>query len=89
MANPYGMSHVRSDVAKWLSVDDQVDSGASDFFSRLLRFYKTLNVICAFISGLSVAILTFNEFHPAFSERLRVAESLLVISIYYYPALRL
>jgi hypothetical protein len=38
-------------------------------------------MISAFISGLSVAILTFNEFHPAFSKRLRVAESLLVISI--------
>jgi hypothetical protein len=38
-------------------------------------------MISALISGLSLAMLTFNEFHPAASEQLRVAESLLVISI--------
>ncbi len=70
-----------SDVAKHLPVDGQIDSGASDVFPRLLRFYKTFNLISALISGLSLAILSFNEFHPATSEHLRFAESLLVISI--------
>ena len=58
-----------------------MDSRASDVFPRLLRFYKTFNMIAALISGLSLTILTFNEFHPTASEQLRVTESLLVISV--------
>ena len=38
-------------------------------------------MISALMSGLSLVMLTFNEFHPATSEQLRVAKSLLVISV--------
>lgn len=54
---------------------------SSDVFSRLLRFYKTFNMISALISSLSLAILTFGEFRPATTQHLRVAEGLLAGSI--------
>ena len=38
-------------------------------------------MISALISGLSLAMLNFNEFHPATSEQLLFAKSLLVISV--------
>ena len=49
-------------------------------FFRLLRFYKTFNIVSALISGLSLSILTFVEFHPTTSAQLRTAEGLLVSS---------
>jgi len=39
-----------------------------DVFYRLLRFYKTFDIIFTLISGLSFTILIFNEFRLAGSE---------------------
>ncbi len=50
-------------------------------FLRLQRFYNTFSVISALISGLSLALLTFSEFHPTNSHRSRLAEGLLIGSI--------
>ena len=77
MATPNVSSYERI-----LPIDSHIDSDASDIFARLLRFYKTFNIISALISGLSIAMLTFNEFHPATSKQLNVAECLLVISVF-------
>ena len=49
-------------------------------FFRLLRFYKTFNVVSALVSGLSLAVLTFDEFHPTTSGQSRAAEGFLVSS---------
>ena len=76
MANPNVSSYERI-----LPIDSHIDSDASDIFPCLLRFYKTFNIISALFSGLSIAMLTFNEFHPATSKQLNVAECLLVISV--------
>lgn len=71
-----------SSYERILPIDSHIDSDASDIFSRLLRFYKTFNIISTLISGLSIATLTFNEFHPATSKQLNVAECLPVISVF-------
>lgn len=49
-------------------------------FFRLQRFYKTFNVLSALISGLSLTVLTFAEFHPTTSGRSQAAEGFLVSS---------
>ena len=49
-------------------------------FFRLQRFYKTFNVVSALVSGLSLAVLTFDEFHPTTSGQLQAAEGFLVSS---------
>lgn len=49
-------------------------------FQRLCRFYKSLNVLAALVSGLSLAVLTFSEFHPTDSSLIRAAEGLLCSS---------
>lgn len=49
-------------------------------FFRLQRFFKTFNVVSALVSGLCLAVLTFNEFHPTTSEQSRAAEGFLVSS---------
>ena len=77
MATPNVSSYERI-----LPIDSHINSDASDIFARLLRFYKPFNIISALISGLSIAMLTFNEFHPAISKQLNVAECLLVISVF-------
>ena len=63
-------------------MDSHVGTDTSDIFRRLLQFYKTFNIISALISVLSIAMLTFNEFHPAASKQLSVAGCLLVISVF-------
>ena len=49
-------------------------------FFRLLRFYKTFNIVSALVSGLALATLTFSEFHPTISSQYRAAEGFLVSS---------
>jgi len=71
-----------SSYERILPNDTHIESDASDVFPRLLRNYKTFNIISALISGLSIVMLTFNEFHPATSKQLNVAECLLVISVF-------
>ena len=51
-----------------------------EVFFRLLRFYKTFNIVSALVSGLSIATLTFNEFHPSSTARSHAAEGFLVSS---------
>jgi hypothetical protein len=60
-----------------LAVNKTLDIRAVLVFQRLCRFYKTLNVVAALVAGLSLAILTFNEFHPTDSNLARAAEGLL------------
>ena len=49
-------------------------------FFCLQRFYKTFNVVSALVSGLSLAVLTFDEFHPTTSWQSQAAEGFLVSS---------
>ena len=49
-------------------------------FQRIQRFYNTLNVVSALVAGLSLAVLTFDEFHPTQSVLVRAAEGLLCSS---------
>ncbi|KAF2733680.1 hypothetical protein EJ04DRAFT_468060 [Polyplosphaeria fusca] len=57
-----------------------IDHRAFLVFQRLQRFYKTLNVVSALVAGLSLAVLTFDEFHPTSSDLIRGAEGLLCSS---------
>jgi hypothetical protein len=61
-------------------VNKALDVRAFLVFQRLCRFYKTLNVVAALVAGLSLAILTFNEFHPTQSNLARAAEGFLCSS---------
>jgi hypothetical protein len=61
-------------------VSKRLDIRAFLVFQRLYRFFITLNVVAALVAGLSLAILTFNEFHPTQSNLARAAEGLLCSS---------
>lgn len=50
-------------------------------FLRLQRFYTIFDVIAALIYGLSIAILTFDDFYPMSLDTIYIAEGLLVSSI--------
>lgn len=63
-----------------VTVTKNLDIRALLVFQRLCRFYKTLNVVAALVAGLSLAILTFNEFHPTKSSLVRAAEGFLCSS---------
>ncbi|RDI89007.1 hypothetical protein Vi05172_g1395 [Venturia inaequalis] len=63
-----------------LRLTKNLDIRAFLVFQRLCRFYKTLNVVAALVAGLSLAILTFNEFHPTESSLVRAAEGFLCSS---------
>jgi hypothetical protein len=58
----------------------ELDRRAVLVFQRIQRFYKTFVVLAALISGLAVAALTFNEFHPTNSGLIRVSEGFLCSS---------
>jgi hypothetical protein len=62
------------------TVNKQLDARAFVVFERLQRFYITLNVVSALLAALSLAILTFDEFHPTRSALVRAAEGLLCSS---------
>ena len=49
-------------------------------FKRLQRFYSIFNVLAALISGLSLAAMMFDEFHPTISVAGQSAEALLCSS---------
>lgn len=61
-------------------VHDNLDTRSFVIFKRLHRFYKTLNVVSALVAGLSLANLTFSEFHPTDSALIRASEGLLCSS---------
>jgi len=61
-------------------VNKHIDTRALLVFQRLQRFYNTFNVLAALISGLSLATLTFNEFHPCKTSMSRSAEAFLCTS---------
>lgn len=61
-------------------MNKNLDIRAFLVFQRLQRFYKTLNVVSALLAGLSLAVLTFDEFHPTQSGLIRAAEGLLCSS---------
>lgn len=61
-------------------VSKSVDHRAYIVFQRLQRFYTTLNIVSALHAGLALAVLTFDEFHPAQTAPARAAEGLLVSS---------
>ncbi|KAL4922013.1 hypothetical protein BDW62DRAFT_172860 [Aspergillus aurantiobrunneus] len=58
----------------------QLDARAFLVFQRLRRFYSTFIVLAVLISGLSLAALTFDEFHPSPSALIRSAEGFLCSS---------
>ena len=64
----------------FLLVNQQLGHRALVVFFRLQRFYKTFNVVSALVSGLSLAVLTFDEFHPTTSGQIQAAEGFLVSS---------
>ncbi|MCJ1266983.1 hypothetical protein MMC22_006868 [Lobaria immixta] len=49
-------------------------------FFRLQRFFQTFNVVAALIAGLSLAVLSFAEFHPTTSSLTRASEGFLCSS---------
>lgn len=49
-------------------------------FQRLQRIYQSNNVVSALVAGLSLAVITFPEFHPTQSDAARAAEGLLCSS---------
>ena len=49
-------------------------------FHRLQRFYITFDVVAAVTGSLSLAVLTFDEFHPTTSAQSHAAKSLMVSS---------
>jgi ABC-type xylose transport system permease subunit len=49
-------------------------------FQRVLRFYNTFVVLSALVSGLALATLTFEEFHPTTSGLAQVGEGFLCSS---------
>lgn len=51
-------------------------------FLACLDCFETSNIIPKVIGCLSIAMLTLNEFHPATSKQVNVAERLLVISVF-------
>lgn len=57
-----------------------LDSRAILVFQRIHKFYKTFVVLAALISGLAVAALTFNEFHPTNSDLIYASEGFLCSS---------
>ena len=61
-------------------VTKQVGLRARLVFKRLQRFYSIFNVLAALISGLSLATMTFDEFHPTIIPAARSAEALLCSS---------
>jgi hypothetical protein len=63
-----------------VAANKSLDIRAFLVFQRLCRFYKSLNVVAALVAGLSLAILTFNEFHPTQSSLARAAEGFLCSS---------
>ncbi len=67
-------------ITKYSTADQQLGPRALVVFFRLQRFYKTFNVVSALVSGLSLAVLTFNEFHPTTSGQSEAAEGFLVSS---------
>ncbi|ORY12838.1 hypothetical protein BCR34DRAFT_285272 [Clohesyomyces aquaticus] len=62
------------------NLDKTLDVRAFIVFQRLQRFYTSLNVVSALIAGLSLAVLTFGEFHPTNSLLIQAAEGLLCSS---------
>ncbi|KAL4993243.1 hypothetical protein BDV10DRAFT_29892 [Aspergillus recurvatus] len=58
----------------------QLDVRAFLVFQRLHRFYTTFVILAALVSGLALAALTFNEFHPAPSALIRTSEGFLCSS---------
>jgi len=63
-----------------LKLNKKLDTRAFLVFQRLHRFYKTLNVVSALVGGLSLAVLTFDEFHPTRSTLARASEGFLCSS---------
>jgi hypothetical protein len=60
-----------------------VDTRALLIFQRLQQFYNAFNVLGALISGLAIATLTLNEFHPCTTSMARSAKAFLCGSAMY------
>lgn len=58
----------------------QLDIRAFLIFQRIQRMYKTFVVLAALISGLAVAALTLNEYHPPSSDLIFASEGFLCSS---------
>ena len=67
-------------LPKTLAVNKPLGHGSMIVFFRLLRFYNTFIVVSTLVGSLSLAVLTFNEFHPTTSGQARAAEGFLVSS---------
>lgn len=57
--------------------DNELGSGGILVFWMMHRFYKTIVVLAALISGLAVGALQFDEFHQTSSGLIRVSEGFL------------
>ncbi|KAF2866949.1 hypothetical protein BDV95DRAFT_583251 [Massariosphaeria phaeospora] len=63
-----------------LNLNENLGIRAFLVFQRLQRVCQTLNVVSALLAGLSLAVLTFDEFHPTQLGLIRAAEGLLCSS---------
>lgn len=62
------------------TVNKTLGNGSMIIFTRLLRFYSTFIVVATLVGSLSLAVLTFDEFHRTTSSQARAAEGSLVSS---------
>lgn len=70
--------HLASRLITIITVGKIVDHRANLVFARLIRFYKTFNIIATLLGGLALAVISFAEFHSHHEERLfYAAEGLL------------
>lgn len=60
--------------------EKELDRRATLLFQRIHGFYNTFVVLAALVSGLAVAALTFNEFHPTKSGLSHASEGFLCSS---------
>lgn len=63
-----------------LNVHKQIGHGSMIVYYGLQRFYTTFNVVAAVMAGLSLAVLTFDEFNPTTLGQSRAAEGFMVSS---------
>lgn len=69
-------------MAKYFSLNAnrKIGHGSMIIFHRLQRFYITFNVVAAVTGSLSLAVLTFDEFHPGTSAQSGAAKGFMVSS---------
>jgi hypothetical protein len=61
-------------------VNKNIDTRALLVFQRLQQFYDTFDILDALISGLAIATLTLNGFHPCTTLMARSAKAFLCSS---------